>query len=489
LALAGPTPGTVPEPVDTTKPLEFTPPAPVTTTEEVAAKPKRKLKLPKPNFKLLLRRKVLMSAGIGVVILLLGGGAYAAIDYMRTQASPDTIYQQALAKALMTPKVTVTQQSGADTTVTQLDLSSLKDPKISGQATVNIGGASYQFKTYGSKANTFMSYTHVPDGIAAATATAVTDRWVTLRKAGQLPAAINATLGNAADPRFEAYGPLLWANLSPKDSQVTAKFLVDHHVYSYKLINVKTESINGKKALHYSGTFDADYAKIAVQSLANSEGFQITEVQRAVDALTRFKGAGSDLYIDRGTRLPVRLMLKTKAGQSYTYDYSTDKVQVSGQPTSTTDWPQFATTQLQLEAQASAKQTAEQRDAVRQTDLTAIQLALTGYKAKQGSYPTLNDLNNQTWLAVNLPNFDPDLTRDPQSTSLALLASKPAATPTAKAKTAVAATPIYGYVYQPTNDAGKACVNDAAAPADQLCTKYTLAATLSNGSQLTLTNP
>jgi hypothetical protein len=481
---------------DAVAPLIFeTPvqPLPKMTAEPV--KKGRKLRLPTLPWRRVMRRKVLIPAAIAVLGFTISGGAYAGVQYARTQASPDTIYGEALSKALMTKQVMVMTQSSTGQSNTKLDLTTLKSPRISSDMTATIAGSSFHFQTYGSTSDTYIAYKTLPEGIANSTVAAVTNNWVQLRKGGVLPAAINTALSNAADPRYQAFGPVVFANLPPKTSQIIAKFLVDHKVYGYDLAKVKTVPLGTKKALLFSGTFNADYSKLATQSVATSEGFSIVDVQRIVNTLNSYKGASSDLYIDTDSHLPIRLVLKTKAGQTVTYDYSDfNAVHLAAQPSSKIEWPQFATTQLQIESQASALQTTEQRDLLRQNSLAALQFALAKYHDQHAIYPSLANLNNQTWLAINMPSFDPDTTRDPQASTLALLASAPAINPAvtnakAKAKPVVAATPIYGYIYQATNDAGKVCINETDTPVDQLCTHYNLTATLSSGKPYNVTSP
>ncbi len=476
------------------QPLIFAPaPAKVDPATSSEAK-KRRLKLPNIAWRKLLRRKVLVPAGVALAVGLVGWGAFALVQYTRTQASPDTIFKDALANALVTKQVQVDRQTGTDHSSTLLDLTALKSPRVSSQASVTLAGASFGLKTYGSISDTYMSYTSLPSGLSNAT-TGVENHWVQLRRGGQLPAAINTTLSNAADPRYLAFGPLLFANLPPKTSQTLANYLVSHKVYGYDLAKVTSVPLGNKKALLYSGTFNAAAIQITNQSLATSEGVTVADVQRAVDALDIYKGGSSSLYIDAGTRLPVRLVLHTSAGQSVSYDYSNfSKISLPSQPSSNIDWPQFASTQLQLEAQASALQTAAQRDATRQANLAVIQSGLTDYYAKHGAYPSLANLNNQTWIAANMRSFDPDSTRDPQANTIALLATLPAKAtttinPKTKVKITIAATPIYGYVYQPTAAAGKACANEAATPTEQLCSLYSLTATLGTGQLYTVKNP
>lgn len=492
LALAGPTPS-APAAIAGSQPLTFAPP-PKAAPQEEAPKKRRIKKLITVlclTGRRVICRKVLVPASIVAAVALAGWGVYAAVQYSRTQASPDTIYRDALANALMTKQVQINQQSDSGRATVLLDLTSLKSPRISSNTTATIAGASFVFNTYGTAQDSFMTYTSLPTGLSTPTVTAVTNHWVKLRQAGQLPAAINMTISNPADPRYQAFGPLLFANLNVKTSQTIARFLVDHKVYGYSLAHVQKVSLNGKKALVFTGKFDADYSKIANQSVATSEGFSVNDVQRVVDSLTVFKGASSALYVDPGKRLPMRLVLTMTSGQTVTYDYSKfNNVKLPTQPTSSINWPQFASTELQIEAQASALQTPAQRDIMRQTDLITIQTALTQYYSRNGFYPSLANLNNQSWLATNLPNFDPDTTRDPQAGTLALLAVAPPATNSkVQAKTIAPATPIYGYIYQPTTVAGEACANETTTPTARRCVLYNLTATLSSGQLYTIRNP
>jgi hypothetical protein len=496
LALAGPTPiaSTLAQPSSDGRPapaITFEAPArPIKPVEEPVVK-KRRIKLPHIAWHKLLQRKVLIPVAALSVLALVGYGANALIAYNRMQASPDTIYKDALSNALITKQVQVTKRSDTEQATSLIDASDLKSPRISSDITTSIAGAQFKLKTYGTIKNSFFSYTNIPDGLTGNTAKAVENHWVILRRDGQLPAAINTTLSNAADPRYQAFGPLLFANLPPKTSHTIANFLAAHHVYGYKLASVKSVKLGDKKVLVFSGKFDADYAKIANQSIATSEGFNIGDIQRVVDSLTVFKDGTSSLYVDAATRQPVQLVLKTKTGETTIYSYSNlGHVSLPSQPTSNINWPEFASTQLQVEAQTSATQTATIRDSLRQANLTTIQANLTQYFAKNGFFPSLANMNNQTWIATNLPSFDPDMTRDPGASTLALLANAPTQppAPNPKTKVAVAVTPIFGYIYQPVTAAGKACANEATTTPDQQCANYTLAATLSTGKTFVLKN-
>lgn len=483
LALAGPTPVAGVAAVPEAPPLSFTPPAPKVMPEVVK---KRKITLPRIAWRKLLQRRVLIPIAVVATIALAGFGIRAGVSYAQTQASPATIYADALTNAMETQYVTVSKQVGNNQIVTTIDFAKAKSPVIAAHASSTIAGAKFEFNTYGTARDSYFSYTKLPAGLPTTTVSAIEKHWIQLRKNGNLPAGINTQLSNPADPRFAAFGPFLFANLDKKTGQKIGAFIADHKVYGYNTSKVTSVPLNGKNALLFNGKFDSGYAKVANQSLATSQGFNPSEVQRVVDSLTPFKDATSSLYIDAGSRLPLRLVLKTVDGQTISYDFSNiNKTTIMQKPSSNIAWPEFATTQLQLEAQTSATQTADVQDNARQINLTNLQTVLQQYFVKMGYHPTLTNLNSQSWIAANLVSFDPDTTRDPQSASLALLAApisaaQPPVTKT-KAKPVAPTTPIYGYVYAPVTSTGKPCNNEATSAADQQCAQYTLLATLSDG--------
>jgi prepilin-type N-terminal cleavage/methylation domain-containing protein len=99
-------------------------------------------------------------------------------------------------------------------------------------------------------------------------------------------------------------------------------------------------------------------------------------------------------------------------------------------------------------------------------DIKLISASLENYYAENGQYPTLADMNSQSWRTINLKatNIDNDDLKDPISK-----AQEPqfSATPTRTE-----------YAYQPTASNGTtACDNKTIA-----CAKYTLTATMQGGT-------
>lgn len=96
------------------------------------------------------------------------------------------------------------------------------------------------------------------------------------------------------------------------------------------------------------------------------------------------------------------------------------------------------------------------RNTERQTDIKAIHGQVEAYYAQEGKYPTLDNLNSDTWRASNMKGLDKEALRDPKSTSYTL-ASTPAAN-------------VYSYAVAASDDS--ACDNST-----NDCSKYTLTAT------------
>ena len=102
----------------------------------------------------------------------------------------------------------------------------------------------------------------------------------------------------------------------------------------------------------------------------------------------------------------------------------------------------------------------KQRDDTRQQDISEIRDELEAYYTQNNKYPTLSELNDETWRAKNMKGLDSSVLQDPSSHSNIII-GKPA-------------KDVYAYTV--TAASGKSCDNIKA-----LCTQYTLTATLEGG--------
>lgn len=112
------------------------------------------------------------------------------------------------------------------------------------------------------------------------------------------------------------------------------------------------------------------------------------------------------------------------------------------------------------------------RNANRQANIDTIQSQLEVYYAKYSKYPSLVDLNSESWRKTNLKDLSSGDIRDPRW-------NKKSKDCSVKAQPAFAKSPIERcYSYQATTADGSACL-----AADVVCTQYTLTATLENGEK------
>ena len=112
------------------------------------------------------------------------------------------------------------------------------------------------------------------------------------------------------------------------------------------------------------------------------------------------------------------------------------------------------------------------RNTTRQKDISALQAQLEAYFAQQGTYPTLANMQDRSWIKSNLKSLDMGDLQDP-SWSLALSCRDDNGNPILTGSNPGKAG-CYAYVV--TNDSGAACDNKTAD-----CTKYTLIANNEGG--------
>ena len=98
------------------------------------------------------------------------------------------------------------------------------------------------------------------------------------------------------------------------------------------------------------------------------------------------------------------------------------------------------------------------RDTERKTDVNALHGQLEAYQAQNGKYPTLANVNLDTWRTTNMKGLDSAALQDPKGTAQTLADA--------------AAASVYAYAVLPAN-----C--DNADGGD--CTSYALTATLEAG--------
>lgn len=109
---------------------------------------------------------------------------------------------------------------------------------------------------------------------------------------------------------------------------------------------------------------------------------------------------------------------------------------------------------------------AKAKDSERKSDIRSLQTQLEVYFAENGYYPTLQDLNNSSWVTTNMKSLDQTALADPDNPDN---------------KTLKAASAAKSYAYAVTDGGGKSCEANRT-----LCAKFVLTATLSDGSKDTI---
>lgn len=438
-------------------PLDFTPPPKPT---------KRKLpKLHKPDTRVSYFVKQII-AGIAILMLLTG------IIYWRTHqtSNGDVTLRQALEMSLSTRQLhSETTGAGTDIKV-DYDFSTSTNPIISSTATVSLAGLPAQVAGYGDVKNTYISYKQLPASAPPAISSSVTGNWVSLRSNGEPALGAPSQLARVADPRYQAFGPVLFGNAQPLLKKQLLDYMFSHIIYDYTGNKPTTTSIDGIKVTKFDTKLNTGFLKVANQSLAAATGLSPTDIQDAIAGIDSSKGAEVHLYVSAKSHRIVRMEI-VKNNQTVTTNYSgSNSAHVQAEPQTKLTWKSFAGTQFQLASQIAAKQPAVTLDVQRKKQLSEIHTTFRDYFNQTGSYPSLSNINDPSWVATNLAGLDPDTLRDPVGTSQAVLgAPKPAS-----------------FAYQVANGTGKdACINTAENP----CLHYYFVTVLSNNQQYPVQDP
>lgn len=100
---------------------------------------------------------------------------------------------------------------------------------------------------------------------------------------------------------------------------------------------------------------------------------------------------------------------------------------------------------------------AKARNAKRQSDIATLQTQLEAFYSQNGYYPSLKDMNSQSWLSANMKTLDQEALIDPSNASQSkILAAKPTKDQ---------------YSYDVTDSSGNSCERN-----DTDCAQYTLTA-------------
>lgn len=410
-----------------------------------------------------------LSVVLGIVVVVVGLAA-GFVNYQLGRDKSDVAFNDALKYSLGIKQVEVATVNGTTTSVADLDFTEASNPIVSTQIKTQIAGEPAELAGYGTNKDTFVSYSKLPASVSPAISSVTQNSWIQLRTAGTDPVGVPGILTRAGDPRYQLFGPIIFANATGKTRDQLYKYLIGQNLYDYRSQPITHDKIGDQKVIIYTLHINVGSLKVANQTAARSFGMAADDIQQAIDSLDYLRGATITFAINASNHRPVQMTV-LKNGQRSTLSYTKfNTASLPAQPQTKLAWANFANAQFQIEAQAAAKQTPADQDTSRKAQLDTIHKALAAYFTQAASYPSLANINDQGWVKTNLLGLDPDVLRDPLAINLTLLATPKAG----------------GFAYQPLPESGKgSCDNTAAAP----CAHYKLTALLSTKQAAVVQDP
>lgn len=407
-----------------------------------------------------------------IILLVIGGFLTVSIvggatwwHWYSTQTNPNNIFQQAILSSYTTPSIQAQTNNDGFTSEVRMDFSKVKDPLVSINAGINRSGASVPVLGYGTATDTYMSYQNLDTLVPSDVAKKANQVWVHVRQSGKLPPNVGAAIANAADPRYQSFGLLIFGHFSPEAQTKLSNIATQQQVYKYTADDVTEDSLDGTRVVIYNVHLQTNFLRLLNISAASEQGFAPNDIQPVLDYVDSLGGATVKLYVDAHTHHFIKYTLDHGSHhESASYSHYGSAQVVRGLQ-ATKVWKDFAATQLQIDQAVAKRQPATALDTVRVKQLAQLQHYVTRYYQQFTSYPALADMNNPNWRAAAMAGFDPDLLRDPLGNAFEL-----AGDPKANV-----------YAYHVVTSSGKPCDNNTLAASQQICTVYALYTTLSTG--------
>ncbi len=288
-----------------------------------------------------------------VLIVAVIGGAVSLLHWQDAQNNPATIFSDALQNSYSTTGLNKVIDTNTTKRQVTYDFSNMSNPVVSARETVSMYGSNFEIASYGSAKNTYFSYTKFPSNISPAITGLATDGWVQLRSNGKLPQGVNTTLTDLSDPRYLAIGLLTFGNFSLTTRTQLVNYVKAEHIYAFDANNVDRTTLDGTKVLAYPISLNVAYLKILDQSIAVDEGFSPSDVQDAINALSKWQGAKAIFYVSADSHEFVQIDLE-KAGNFTDINYGDyNNASIPGEPETKLTWEDFAPVQNMIDQQAA----------------------------------------------------------------------------------------------------------------------------------------
>jgi hypothetical protein len=299
------------------------------------------------------RSRLLKTVFIVVVLAVIIGGAVSYAKLQAAKNDPDKAIKDALENSLSISSVESETTTSESTIKTKYDLSNTKNPIVSTKASIGQGKNAIGIDGYGSAKNTYASYTSLPKTLSKDLIAHTKNGWIQIRADGKQPKDVTDIMHNLSDPRYQIFGPVVTGNFSDKTRQQLVDFLISHKVYGYDATKVTHKKVGDQKMIIYPVKLDASYLKIASQSAAVNEGFDIADIQAATTAMDQLKGAKATLYINADNHTIARLKI-VKDGKTKTIKFSNyDTTKLPAEPQTKLSWINFLPVQNQINSLTS----------------------------------------------------------------------------------------------------------------------------------------
>jgi hypothetical protein len=257
----------------------------------------------------------------------------------------------------------------------------------------------------------------------------------------------------------------------------------DRHQFA-DITKTSSDKVNGKKVTKYTISIDDDKGAAFGNDKSLDKLSFVSELNKCDKSLSSntsdnlkgdHKHTTLTIWVDKGKKRIAKVEYKTTAqaaAMTFSGTFGYDKVSITA-PTgakpavqvltelqAALGGPESGVDLTQLLNVGGGTQT-KAKDSKRQTDMSSLQTQLEAYFSMNGNYPSLSQMNDANWVKTNMSSLDTNALQDPDGSSTKLVA-----------------TPAKNfYAYQPTTATGGSCESKPTS-----CTKYTLTATLSDGT-------
>lgn len=429
-------------------------------------------------------------------LLVIAGGVAAAYVGIIVPNKPENVLSKAVQNSLEAKQVTtkmvvegsIASGSAEDSTAYKLELTSAAN--ASSQAAqynlkVTLSGATVSVEARYVDKNIYVKVgdlttiaklieTYSPDStrLFNTVKDKLSNQWIV----------VDSTLLKQADAT--CYTDVKWG-MTPEDVKLLQDLYGKHSFVAIK--DTKTDTVNGKTLSKYDLSISNDQVTKFAQDKSLENLSIIKNLAKCDESITQdatdevesdHKQTPITVWVDKSTKQIARLGYnydKDGTVVDLTADFSYGAVNVTA--------PKGAKPALDVIADLSKETggaidiaslfagsgsvSTKAGDTKRQTDLRSLQSQLEAYYAQNGYYPSLKDINSESWRNSNMKSLDSAALVDPKNSS--------------GSKELKAAAQANFYAYIVTDSAGGTCEADSTT-----CAQYSLVATLSDGKPFKL---